>query len=648
VGEDLTGWCTRSGGADVGAEDAVTRPTARSRHLGWAVLVALLSISLQVSTLHRYGVTQDEPEHWFFGDRYLQFYLTGDWQALDFTGARWPAIQTWPVGPTLAAATSKLFADRLGLVDRTDGHHLAAVLLFGLLLGSLWLFLAVHADRLVAAFACLALALQPRLWGDAHNNSQDIAHLTFYTLATLALLHGARTRRAGWLLASGAAWGLALGSKINAVSLPLVVAPALISLGRDRHRRPRQVLRALAAAPLVAVALFALAWPYLWQHPLERLSRFWSYLVFWGYTGHRVWQWSPVVNVLLTTPLPILAAAVLGAGVALWGRTGGVLGRPASVTLLLWLAVPIVRTSLPGMLNYNVIRRFMEFTPALAIFAGIGTAWLVERLDQGGRGVWGPYRRIARIARIAVVATALSPVLAIWRYFPYESSYYNSLIGGLQGAQSRKLEEATDYTLTSYREGIAWLNAHADPGSFILVGHGPHLVSYYPLRTDLVLREDVWMDELPARGRTVYLMYVPLDIYTYNMCLAEAFLRPAYEIRRGGGLILRIYRLTADAGVTVVRNAFPPPREFSASLTRRWVTLRWTPAGPVGDLVGYIVYYGRAPRQYVGSACIRGPATEWEVFADVGPGTYYLSMSVLTRGAQESERTPDIRKDYHD
>ncbi len=54
----------------------------------------------------------------------------------------------------------------------------------------------------------------------------------------------------------------------------------------------------------------------------------------------------------------------------------------------------------------------------------------------------------------------------------------------------------------------------------------------------------LWMDDLPRTGRAVFLMYVPTEPYDYNMCLAEAFLRPDYEIRRDGGTILRIYKLT--------------------------------------------------------------------------------------------------------
>ena len=56
-----------------------------------------------------------------------------------------------------------------------------------------------------------------------------------------------------------------------------------------------------------------------------------------------------------------------------------------------------------------------------------------------------------------------------------------------------------------------------------------------------------------------------MEFVDYNVCLAEAFLRPQYEIRRDGGVLLRIYKLTAERRVSVIRNASPPPRQFSVA-----------------------------------------------------------------------------------
>lgn len=617
------------------------RQDNRSVNLLLAVGLFILYVSINVATLHRYGVSLDEPEHWVFGDRYLQFYLTFDPRALDFSSVDWSPTQTWPVGPTLAAFTTKIFSERLNLVDQNEGHHLASVFLFGLLLSGMYLFLAAHAGRTAALLSCLALALHPRIWGDAHNNSEDIPHLVFYALSILTLIHGMMTQRAGWLLVSGICWGLALGSKMNALLLPVVFAPMLLPMLWDQSRQPASIKRSLAAYPIIAFSVFFLAWPYLWQHPLERLAHFWSFVLRWGYGGRMAWQSSPAMNVLITTPLPTLALALIGIITSVW--TGRPLGRRANLTLLCWLLLPITRSSLPGVLNYDVIRRFMEFTPALAIFAGIGGAALIDWTTRSGLFTT---RRLTWVIRMTVVAALLSPATQVLRYFPYENTYYNRLVGGLGGAQSLKLEGSTDYHASSYREGVNWLNAHADRGS-LLIASLPHLIQYYPLRKDIVPTKHVWMDELPARGRAVYLMYVTTEAYDYNICFAEAFLRPEYEIRRDGGTLLRIYKLSIESHLAVTRNAFPSPQQFSVTRERSWVTLSWQ-ATPARDVVGHIFYFGRAPGQYDGSVCFRQTASPVELLALVRSGTYYLSLSVLTRQAQESQRTPEIRKEVSD
>ena len=47
-----------------------------------------------VATLYHYSVSLDEPEHWVLGDRYLQFYVTFDQKALDFSAFRIDLLKT--------------------------------------------------------------------------------------------------------------------------------------------------------------------------------------------------------------------------------------------------------------------------------------------------------------------------------------------------------------------------------------------------------------------------------------------------------------------------------------------------------------------------------------------------------------------------
>jgi hypothetical protein len=60
------------------------------------------------------------------------------------------------------------------------------------------------------------------------------------------------------------------------------------------------------------------------------------------------------------------------------------------------------------------------------------------------------------------VAALVAPgVLGILTLHPYEYTYFNSLVGGTDGA-SRRYE--TDYWCTSYREAMELIGATAPPG----------------------------------------------------------------------------------------------------------------------------------------------------------------------------------------
>ena len=58
----------------------------------------------------------------------------------------------------------------------------------------------------------------------------------------------------------------------------------------------------------------------------------------------------------------------------------------------------------------------------------------------------------------ATLVAVLLPLLDSMRLHPYQVAYYNALVGGTAGAADGYW---TEYPLSSYREGIEWLNARA-------------------------------------------------------------------------------------------------------------------------------------------------------------------------------------------
>ena len=130
----------------------------------------------------------------------------------------------------------------------------------------------------------------------------------------------------------------------------------------------------------------------------------------------------------------------------------------------MWALLPVVRISLPGMVDFDGIRHYLEFIPAAAMLAGWGAVNLARWLGRS-RPHWQLAWGVVLVALLAVNTTD-----TIQRYFPYEYIYYNRLTGGLAGARERfGPNEATDYWANSYREGTQWINQNAGPQAKLLV-----------------------------------------------------------------------------------------------------------------------------------------------------------------------------------
>jgi hypothetical protein len=131
------------------------------------------------------------------------------------------------------------------------------------------------------------------------------------------------------------------------------------------------------------------------------------------------------------------------------------------------------------------VRHFLELFPALGALAALGVAESARRLAALLPGVR------AGLLGAALGALALAPgVAAVVRTHPFQLAYFNVFVGGYPGALARALPQAGDYWALSYRQGIRWLNAHAEPDAFLAVPvaeHAVRLVAPEWLRSDLTL-----------------------------------------------------------------------------------------------------------------------------------------------------------------
>jgi hypothetical protein len=215
--------------------------------------------------------------------------------------------------------------------------------------------------------------------------------------------------------------------------------------------------------------------------------------------------------------------------------------------IVLWVSLPILRTSLPGTVNFDGIRHFVEYVPAAALIAGHGvttfTQW-VNKKWQIGRPV---------LLGIIVILLVINLIYINLVFFPFLHIYYNEFTGGFDGARDGFLgNEASDYWASSYRQGIDWLNENAATNSSIhaLIANwlielsGPVL-----LRSDIKVIPSGTLQDfkiLEASLNPTYLMFILRWGLDHEMEYCMKNNQPVYEIVVDHVTILQIYRFGGD------------------------------------------------------------------------------------------------------
>jgi 4-amino-4-deoxy-L-arabinose transferase-like glycosyltransferase len=324
-------------------------------------LAALLLLAGFLS-LHQYNVTWDEAlGDLFFGQRYFSFFTTFDHRYLDFA-ANPPLtpdltsspfrIRPWehyPVASALAFATSKLFRDPF------DGFHA-----FNLLIGAAFLILFyrwIESRRgtLAALAATLFLFLAPRIAGDAMTNVKDFSEMVFFSAAAIAWFLAIERDSPRATLAAGILFGLALGTKANALFLPPIV------LAYAAARRPsRRIVIALFGSFAIGAVVFFASWPYLWSNPLQAIKSNLIYSLVRKSGTSAVNTVNPFTMIAFTTPPTFLLAVIAGL-VPLARRVRE--REPFALFITCWLVIVMARLALPAAVNFDGVRHFLELFP---------------------------------------------------------------------------------------------------------------------------------------------------------------------------------------------------------------------------------------------------------------------------------------------
>lgn len=551
------------------------------------VIFVLLFTVLGILTLPHYGINWDTINHLTRGQAYLNYFLTGkeDFSNLPQKISYWqnpktlfinsnipnkdiPArsfyendgtTYTWfiahdgghpVVSDILSSAFNKILFSKLKLINDIDSYRVYGVLLAAFLVGLVFWWTNKAYGRIAGVVAAISLSLYPLFWSESHFNTQkDIPEAVFWSFMLFAVWKGITKKSAKWILLSGLMFGLALGTKFNILFSIFVIVPWLIFVVKKDFFRNRKLIIASFLAPIIGVAMFIASWPYLWQDIYSRVLDVVKYYNSIGLTsaidsrflGPLGFNTYPTKWIIYTTPIIILTLFILGFASALFRIKRE--KDKISLLFLLWFIVPVLRVSLPGTTIYGGVRQIMEYVPAMAILAGLGghhlylvILRLLEKVKFGNV-------TSKTISILFVLMCFIPLVVKLIQIHPNENAYFSPLIGGLAGAKARDIPSWGNTFGGAYRQGVVWLNDHAEPGSKLVLAYElmPNIPTLW-VRPDIIFSNAQRSGFIRDGEYAITLTYDGTGERSYYDRYLETMLEPVYEVKVDSVPILKIWK----------------------------------------------------------------------------------------------------------
>lgn len=420
-----------------------------------------------VAIYRDFGISWDEPVQSHFGEGVVRYFASGgdDRSVNDYLDMRF-------YGPLFELGTALLYgasSDPSGNpAAKYEVRHLATAI-SGLVAVLGVMFIARNLPgRWTMLYSGIALATLPRFFGHAFINSKDIPFACGFAWSMAGLialnLEPRSTKRA---VLAAAPLAITLGIRPGGLPLLLALHACIAAIGfwSRGETKPQAMVRPLMMAAMVWVVAWLgmiSLWP--WAHeapfmnPISAIRAALSFshtfpVLFDGRVtmSDSLPRYYLVKYLAITTPPLTLILFLIGIAASVRSQLHH---RASSVTLVLaslqlWLIVPLVLLAIRRPTVYDGIRHVLFVLPAVALFAGWGATWLVERMTKG---------KIRGLASVLLGLALVLPAVHVVRLHPYQMTYFNALVGGLEGANGKY---EMDYWLLSYKEAMEWVNERA-------------------------------------------------------------------------------------------------------------------------------------------------------------------------------------------
>lgn len=346
------------------------------------------------------------------------------------------------------------------------------------MLFSLTIFIALYAllyhhykDQKIAILGPIFLFLTPRFLGHIPGNSKDIPFAVMYFISCTAIYFFASSKKIlAKILVVGILFGLTQDLRIAAITLYiiLILFDGYIYL-LEKHNNPddsetwgqilTKEIQTVILIGIVALLVSVLTWPYLGINVIPNIKELlkigtdfpWKHTVVYQgkelqgkeLPGHYLVTWFAIA-----TPLIILIPSLLSPLVIKKRFQNRLF-----ILLLLGIVTNMTIYAILKPLIYDGLRHFLFLVPFVS---ALGVMALVELFKN-------TQRKLIRVAFVVIILINVAVIIRqIGILHPYQYIFFNSLVGGLQGAYGKY---DTEYWGASYHEAINWFkkNIATDP-----------------------------------------------------------------------------------------------------------------------------------------------------------------------------------------
>ncbi len=453
-----------------------------------AVFITIINFLVHFVIINDYGLSWDYYFHYYGGLYHLGLPVprANETSPIPFTAPDPRLTVDDPFGPFISIVptlSQYLFYDKLHLLARDSAYNLPMIMIGSLGVGIMYVFMNEAFTPIVGLFSSLFLSLLPVYFGYTHNNMKDIPNAVLFAFTIYFFWRLVKYKKTKDLLISSLFFAVAFNFKINAIFIPLICLLWYISV---YYRNIYNIFKNKSALFFILAPIFALIiwWPF-WKDPLEKLLILPVYftkntinipVLYLGkiiYSGVNIPLSYPYVYLAVTIPIPILFFFVIGLIGSVYALFTNSKYKNEISLLLLWFFVPLFRYLSPQMGAIDGVRHFLEVVFPLCALAGFGVQTISDKVKLS---------KIYLIKPVIFTFILISLIRNIIVYHPYQTSFYNSLVGGLKGAEG---QFDIDFWGTPQKDAVFWLNKNAPLNSKIYIAMAQSTSSTY-LRGDLL------------------------------------------------------------------------------------------------------------------------------------------------------------------